>query len=163
MRGKEIIRIIVFAVIGLGLMFWLQPLVYRGRYIRVSDYEVNGVPAGVEAWIADNYMICAGIVFVFSLLATLLWSFFTAKAQIKGAIDVSRWQVMWWLLGLLPIAGIAIALIFFNQSDQALLSLAGFLVFDGLIWLFWLSTATSSPGMFKNIPPGSFMLRRLIG
>ena len=163
MRTKEITRIIVFTILGLGLIFWLQPLVYRSRLISVRDYTVNGTPAGVEAWIGDNYMIGAGVVFALSLGATLLWSFLTAKAQIKGSVDVSRWQVIWWLLGLLPIAGIAIALIFFNQSDDALISLASFLIIDGLILLFWLPTAASSPGMFKNIPPGSFMIRRLIG
>ncbi len=158
MKAGEVIRIIIFVVIGLILMFWLQPLIYTGRYIRVSDYL-----AGVDAWVTENYFVGAGVVFGFSIVATLLWSFFTAKAQIKGAVDASRWQVMWWLLGLLPIMGIAIALIFVNESDDALLSLAGFLIFDGLIWLFWLPTATSSPGLFKHIPPGSFMLRRLIG
>ncbi|MDJ0901000.1 MAG: hypothetical protein QNJ55_19530 [Xenococcus sp. MO_188.B8] len=156
MKAGEIIRIIIFVVIGLGLMFWIQPLIYTGRYIRLRDV------VAVD-WVADNYSIGAGVVFGFSIFATLLWSFFTAKAQIRGAVDVSRWQVMWWLLGLLPIIGIAIALIFINQSDDALLSLAGFFIFDGLIWLFWLPTATSSPGLFKHIPPGSFMLRRIIG
>ena len=154
MKPGEIIRIIIFVVIGLGLMFWIQPLIYTGSYIFVQ---------AVDAWLADSYFVGAGVVFGFSLVATLLWSFFTAKAKIKGAVDVSRWQVMWWLLGLLPIIGIAIALIFINKSDDALLSLAGFFIFDGLIWLFWLPTATSSPGLFKHIPPGSFMLRRLIG
>lgn len=164
MRGKEITRIIViFALVGLGLMLGLQPLAYKGRYIRVGDYQVGGISADVETWIGNNYIIGAVIVFAFSLLATLLWTFFAGKAQAKGAVDVSRWQVMWWLLGLIPIAGIAIALIFFNQSDDALLSLAGFFILDGLILLYWLPTATSSPGMFKHIPPGSFMLRRLIG
>lgn len=158
MKAGEIIRIIIFVVIGLILMFWLQPLIYTGRYIRISDY-----PRGINIWITDNYSVGAGVVFGFSLAATLLWTFFTAKAQIKGAVDVAKWQVMWWLLGLLPIIGIAIALIFINESDDALLSLAGFFIFNGLIWLFWLPTATSSPGLFKHIPPGSFMLRRLIG
>ena len=158
MKPGEIIRIIVFVVTGMGLMFWLQPFIYQNRYIRISDY----LP-GLDAWVSDNYFLGAGVVFGFSLAATLLWSFFTAKAQIKGAVDVSKWQAMWWLLGLLPIGGIAIALIFINKSDDALLSLAGFFIFNGLIWLYWLPTATSSPGLFKHIPPGSFMLRRLIG
>ncbi|MGK7893573.1 MAG: hypothetical protein AB4372_08100 [Xenococcus sp. (in: cyanobacteria)] len=158
MKPGEIIRIIIIFVIGSILMFWLQPLIYTGRYIRISDY----LP-GVDLWVTDNYVVGAGVVFGFSLVATLLWSFFTAKAQIKGAVDVSSWQVMWWLLGLLPIVGIGIALFAINESDDALLSLAGFFIFDGLILLFWLPTATSSPGLFKHIPPGSFLLRRLIG
>ena len=157
MKAGEITRIIIVVVLGFGLMFWVQPLIYTGRYIRVSDYA-----GGVDAWVAENYFIGAGIVFAFSLCSILLWFFFTAKAQARGAVDVLRWQVMWWLLGLLPILGIAIALIFFNQSDHALLSLAGFFIFDGLIWLFWLPTATSSPGQFQYIPPGAFFLHSLI-
>lgn len=158
MKAGEIIRIIIFNVLGLILMFWLQPLVYQNRSIRVADY-----PGGVDTWIRENYFPSVGIVFGFSLLATLLWYFLTARAKVKNASDVASWNLVWWLLGLLPIIGIAIALIFFNNSDDALLSLTGFLIFDGLFLLYWLPTATSSPGSFKYIPPGAMTIRRLIG
>ena len=58
---------------------------------------------------------------------------------------------------------IAASVIILNESDDALLSLTGFLVFDGLILLYWLPTATSSPKSFKYTPPGALLLRRLIG
>ncbi|ELS00617.1 hypothetical protein Xen7305DRAFT_00003180 [Xenococcus sp. PCC 7305] len=163
MKAGEIIRIIIFTVLGLILMFWLQPLIYTERYIRISDYSINGSPVGVETWVANNYMVGAGIVFGFSLFATLCWYFSTGRAKVKDASDVARWNIVWWLLGLLPIIGIVIALIFFTNSDDALLSLTGLFIFNGLFLLYWLPTATSSPGSFKYTPPGAMLVRRLIG
>ncbi len=159
MKAGEIIRIIVFTITGLILMIWLQPLIYQNRMIPIRDYPENSF----EVWLLDNYMIGAWIVFGVSVLATLIWSFMTARARVRGTLDVSQWQLVWWLLGLLPVMGICIALYFFNESADALLSLAGLFIFNGLIWLYWLPTATSSPGLFKHIPPGAFLLRRLIG
>ncbi|MEM9275356.1 MAG: hypothetical protein AAGA80_20680 [Cyanobacteria bacterium P01_F01_bin.143] len=158
MKTGETIRIIIFTLLGLVLMFWLQPLIYQNRLIRIADYQ-----GGVTTWIRDDYYLSAGIVFGLSFLAMLSWCFGTARAKVKNAADVASWNVVWWLLGLLPIIGIAIALIFFNKSDDALLSLTGFLVFDGLFLLYWLPTATSSPGSFKFTPPGAMFVRRLIG
>lgn len=156
MKRGEIIRIIGFGVIGFVLMFYGQPLLYKNRAIRITDVSV-------KAWLREDYIVAAGIVFALSVLATIIWCFLTARAKVGGAIDAFRWQVVWWLLGLLPVLGIGIALFGFNRSEDGLLSLAGFLLFDGLIWLFWLPTATSSPGSFKHIPPGAFLIRRLIG
>ena len=156
MKAGEIIRIIAFSVVGFVLMFYGQPLLYKNRAIPITDVPVN-------AWLREDYTVAAGIFFAFSVLATVIWYFLAARAKVTGAIDISRWQVVWWLLGLLPMLGIGIALFFFNRSEDALLSLAGFLLFNGLIWLFRLPTATSSPGLLKHIPPGAFLIRRLIG
>ncbi|WP_013325768.1 hypothetical protein [Gloeothece verrucosa] len=156
MKPGEIIRIIVLTVLGWVLMFYGQPLIYQSRLIRVADVPLT-------TWLSDYYTVGAWVVFLASVGATLVWTFMTTRAKASGALDVFRWQVVWWLLGLLPILGICIALYFFNESDDALLSLAGFFIFNGLFWLYWLPTVTSSPGLFRNIPPGSPLIRRLIG
>ena len=156
MKAGEIIRIIVLSLIVAGLMFWIQPQIYQLKIIRISDVPMN-------PWLRNDYTTGAWIVFGCSLLATLIWYFLTAKAKVIGTLDTLRWQVIWWLLGFLPILGICIALYFFNRSQDALLSLTGFYIVDAIFLLFWLPTATSSPGSFKHIPPGAFLLRRLIG
>lgn len=159
MKRGEIIRLIIFILLGALSMFYLQPLAYTARYIPVGDY----IGGSVEAWVANNYYIIAAIVFGVSLFATLFWYFNTANATVRTSSDVARWQIVWWLLGLLPMIAIAASVIILNESDDALLSLTGFLVFDGLILLYWLPTATSSPKSFKYTPPGALLLRRLIG
>lgn len=156
MKAAEIIRIIALSAIGFVVMFYLQPLLYENRAIPITDVRVN-------TWLREDYTVGAGIVFGFSVFATVLWYFLAARAKVAGTIDIFRWQVVWWLLGLLPVVGIGIALFLFNRSEDALLSLAGFFIFDGLILLFWLPTATSSPKLLKHIPPGAFLIRRLIG
>ncbi|MGK7877638.1 MAG: hypothetical protein AB4426_31350 [Xenococcaceae cyanobacterium] len=156
MKAGEIIRIIVFSVLGFLLMFYIQPMIYQNRMIRISDVPLN-------TWLGDNYTAGALLVFGVSVIATVLWYILAATAKVRGANDVFRWQVVWWMLGLLPLLGIFIALLFFNESDDARLSLAGFFIFNGIFLLYWLPTATSSPGLLKHIPPGAFLLRRLIG
>ena len=158
MKGVEVIRIIFFSVVGGIVMLWLQPLAYENRIIPVRDY-----PGGVDTWIDDNYFLSAMIVLIASVIATLLWYFFTARAKVRDASDVARWNIVWWLLGLLPFAAIFISVFVFNSSDDARLSLMGFFIIDGLFLLYWLPTATSSPGSFKYTPPGAMLARRLIG
>ena len=156
MKPAEIIRIIVLSVLGWLLMFYGQPLIYKSRIIRVSD-----VP--LDSWLSNYYSVGAWIVFLTGVGATLVWCFMTARAKVRGGMDVLRWQVVWWLLGLVPILGICVALYFFNSSDHAQPSLAVLFIFNGLFWLYWLPTVTSSPGLFRNIPPGASLIRRLIG
>lgn len=137
-------------------MFLGQPWFYDSKIFRISDIPVAN-------WIGEDYTPGASIVFGVALLTTVLWSFMAAKAKAKSADEISKWRLIWWLLVLLPILSIFIAIAFFNRSDDALLSLTGFLVVDGIFLLYWLPTVTSSPGDLKYIPPGAFFIRRLIG
>jgi hypothetical protein len=157
MKSGEIIRVIICTIIGLGLAFWVQPLIFQNKIIYLKDVSAN-----LSVWLRSSYTPSAMIVVVGSLLATIIWCFMTAKAQVKGAIDISRWSLVWWLLGLLPLLSLGLAL--YNiKSNDALLPLTGLFLLNGLVLLYWLPTALSSPGLFKHIPPGSFLLRRLLG
>lgn len=156
MKLSEIIRIIVIIFFGGLLTLYIQPWVYQNRWIRVADVPLT-------QWLSDYYMTGAWIVFLSGLVATLIWSGMTATAKASGAGDVFRWQVVWFLLGLIPLLGICIAIYIGSVSDDALLTLALFFLVDGLFLLYWLPTVTSTPGLFRNIPPGAVLIRRLIG
>ncbi|NEP58809.1 MAG: hypothetical protein F6K31_17610, partial [Symploca sp. SIO2G7] len=153
MKAGEIIRVIAFTFLGAGLMFFLQPWIYQNGMLRISDVSVN-------AWLSDDYTPGATIVFFISVFSTVLWCVMANKAEIRTAADSFRWQVVWWILLLLPILSICGALYFFNSSQDALLSLTGLFIFDAIFLLFWLPTVTSSPKDLKYILPGSFLLRR---
>ena len=157
MKAGEIIRIIGFCVVGAALMFWGQPWIYQNRHIPITD-----VPR-IEAWVSDEYMPGAIFVFVVSVIATLLWYVIAAKAKVKTASEIFSWQLIWWIFLLLPIVSICVAIGFFNRSQDARLSLTGFLILDVMFLLFWLPTATSSPGSLMYIPPGAFFIRRIVG
>ncbi len=155
MKVSEIVRIIGFSVLAAFVMFFVQPWIYENKIIRISDVEL-------EPWISQNYTVGSGLVFAGSVIATILWYFMAANAKVQGAGDVDRWRVLWWLCFLLPILSIIVALAFFNQSSQALVSLTGFYIID-ITLAFWLPTATSSPGLLMYLPPGAFLLRRRLG
>lgn len=155
MKTSEIIRIIVISVVGGVLTLYIQPWVYQNRWIRVADVSLN-------QWLSNYYMTGAWIVFLTGLAATLIWSVATARAKASGAVDVFRWQVVWFILGLLPLVGICIGIWIGSVSNDALLTLTLFFIIDGLFLLYWLPTVTSTPGLFRNIPPGAPLVRNLI-
>jgi hypothetical protein len=158
MKPSEFIRIVVFIVLGAALMFYLQPLIYEMRLIPIrAKYDE------LIAWIGQDYHTGAKIVFSVSVASTLLWYVLAAKAKVKGSVETKRWMVVWWGLLGLPILSIVVALTFFNSRNDVLLSLTGFYILDAVFLLFWLPTATSSPKALMYVPPGSFLLRRLIG
>lgn len=155
MKASEIIRIIAVSALGAVLMFFIQPWVYQSRLIPIQDVRV-------EVWLRDYYSTGASIVFAASVIAAIAW-YFMAKAKIRGVSDTNGWRLFWWLLLLLPILSIFLGISIFNPSKDALLSLTGFYIIDGAFLLYWLPTAISSPGTLMYIPPGAFVLRRLIG
>lgn len=156
MKGGEIVRIIAFSLIGALVMLLLQPLIYQNRWVRMGD-----VPS-VERWVSSDYMTSAGLVLAIAIVATIIWYFLTATAKVQGAVDTFRWRLMWFLLSLCPIIAIIISVFFINSSEDARLSLLGLFVLD-IIFIYWGATVTSSPGSFKYIPPGSFLIRNTLG
>lgn len=155
MRTGEIVRIIILIFLGAGLMFLLQPYVYTGKLVRLLDI------VRIEAWVDTYYIPGAMTVFGASVSATLIWYIATGISKASRAEEVNRWRLMWWLLGLLPLVSIVVAIVLFHGSEDAIPTLSLFFVLDGL-WLYWLTTATSSSGLFMLLPPLSQQLRRYI-
>ena len=99
------------------------------------------------------------IVFVVSVLSTIIWYLMTANAKAHRSKEVDQWVVVWWIFLLFPVLSICGAIGFFQGSNDALVFLTIFFVLDILL-LFWLPTATTTPGSLKFVPPGSIYLRR---
>jgi hypothetical protein len=154
MKTWEIIRIIIFTVIGAALMFLGQRLIYENQIIPIQKVPVN-------TWLGTDYTTAALIMFGVCMFATILWCVLAATSRFNDGTPTGRWMLLWWLLGLLPMAAIGITVFFINRSEEAQLSLMGFFLVDA-IWLYWLSTATSSPEGVKYIPPGAFFIRHKI-
>lgn len=157
MKTSEIIRIILCIILGYVLMFYVQPLIYENGIIQL------GLATAIlkQVWFLDYYQ-GAWLVFAFSVIATIAWYVLAAKAKIKGGNDTSKWSVVWWLFLLLPVLSTLIAIVLFKDKSS-FISLSGLYILDGVFLLYWLPTATSSPGLLRNIPPGSQLLRSLIG
>ncbi|BAZ14188.1 hypothetical protein NIES4071_60280 [Calothrix sp. NIES-4071] len=155
MKASEIIRIIVFSLIGLALMFLVQRGLYENRLLAITDVR------RITTWVEDYYLRGATIVFTASVVAAVSWYVFAVNAKPRNAEDVASWRVVWWLLSLLPVLSIFIAIyIISDGSKQALGSLVLLFTLDALL-LYWLTTAASSPKALMYIPPGAFILRRL--
>lgn len=151
MKPWEIIRIIIFYIIGGALMFLGQRLIYENQIIPIQKVPVN-------EWLASDYTISALIIFIVCLVITMIWCVLAATSRFNDSTATERWMLMWWLLGILPLASIGITVFMINRSDEAQISLMGFFIVDTL-FLYWLPTATSSPTAVKYIPPGSFLIR----
>ncbi len=156
MKTWEIVRIIILNVIGAALMFLGQRLVYENQIIPIQKVPVN-------AWLGSDYTTASLINFTVCVSATILWCVLAAVTRFTDGRSTGVWTLIWWLLGLLPIASIGFTVFFINRSDEAQFSLMVFFLLDALL-LYWLSTATSSPGAVKYIPPGAFFVRhKLMG
>ncbi len=156
MKPWEIIRIIIFNVIGAALMFLGQRLIYENQIIPIQK-----VP--LDTWLGADYTTAALIMFGVCLLSTMIWCLIAAVSKFTDSRNAGSWMLFWWLLGLLPIASIGFTVFYINRSDEAQFSLMGFFLLDA-IWLYWFSTATSSPEAVKYIPPGAFFIRhKLMG
>lgn len=153
MKLSEAIRIIVLVSVGIVLMFFGQPALFKGGIIPITD-----VP--VDAWIQNDYMMAARIIFAVCLVCTILWCVLTARARIEGSHHVDPWFLTWWVIGFFPIVAIGIALYFFNRSEQAVLFLTAFWIIDVLL-LYWLTTAIATPRQLKYVPPGAPFLRSI--
>jgi hypothetical protein len=157
----EIIRLFIFTLVGLVLMFVIQPLVYTSQIVRLA--EINKL----EIWVADNYNRGAAIVFIASLLATFIWYVWNSSSPPVDSRAAAARSVGWWILLLLPILAIVGALLFavqpavtigkLNGSDLPILALM--YIFD-VVLIYWGATATSTPGLAKRLPPGASLFRR---
>jgi hypothetical protein len=155
MKPWEIIRIIIFSVIGAAIMFLGQRLIYENQIIPIQK-----VP--LDTWLGTDYTTASLIMFAVCMFSTILWCVLGATSKSTGS-SIGQWMLIWWLLGLFPMASIGFTVFYLNRSDEAQFSLMGFFLLD-TIWLYWLSTTTSSPETVKYIPPGAFFIRhKLMG
>jgi len=157
MQG-QIIRIIIISIVGLLLMMVLQPFIYDQGFIAVdSDWsDIN-----------NYYTTAAIVVFAASVAATIIWC--VLGVVVPYEIDkVLQYQLVWWLLLLLPILGIGVGLFILNiplDNQDVTLNISATILFffNGVIWLYWLPTATSSLGKFRNLPPGANLINNIFG
>jgi hypothetical protein len=159
-RTKELIRIIATVVLVGILMFLVQPNLYSGGIIPISE--------DVVTWVPEKYMTSAVIVLLSALLPLGLWALLTGRAKAIPK-DMGGWALLWWVLLLIPILGVCAGIYLAcdpsreGTSQDALLTLAGLFVLDILL-LFWLPTAMNTPGNLRyGAVPFSLLVRKLIG
>ncbi|MDJ0662349.1 MAG: hypothetical protein QNJ42_23110 [Crocosphaera sp.] len=155
----ELIRIIIISIIGAILMFGIQPLLYKQGLIWEPD--IQDPRAALESWVSRDYTIAAFWVFGVSLICAIFWYIMTNKSQAHRPDEINQWRLWWWLIGLIPLISIGVAIGIFNQVPELRLSLAFFFLIDILI-VFWLTTATSTPGLLMYTPPLAPQLRDLL-
>lgn len=146
MKVGEIIRIIVFALVGFFVIMWLQPFLYEQRFFGV----IKSIP--IRDWI-QQYYVAAWIVFGFSVLFTVLWYIILLKNQ-GGSAD--SFKLLWVVGAGLLVLVVSLAVYFNNQDEngeliqETMFSMLGLFLFDSLFLLYWLPTVTSTPGLLKR-------------
>jgi hypothetical protein len=157
---KEIVRIIATVVLVSILMFLVQPNLYSGGVIPISE--------DVATWVPEKYVTSTVIVLLSAVLPLGLWALLTVRAKATPR-DMGGWTLLWWVLLLIPILGVCAGIYLAcdasreGTSQDALLSLSGLFVLDILL-LFWLPTAMNTPGNLRyGAVPFSLLVRKLIG
>lgn len=159
MKTSEIIRVIVLSLVGAILMFGVQPFVYKQGLI--WEPNVQNPRAALDSWATGAYIGAAAFVFGVSVACTILWCVMTTKSKAHRPDEIRQWSLWWWILGLVPLLSIGVAIGVFNPIAELRLSLVIFFVLD-IMLLFWLTTATSTPGLLIETPPLARKLRDLI-
>ncbi len=168
MKPGEIIRIIAFTILGWFVMLWLQPYLY--------DQKVFGIIKSVRfsEWL-QRYNVAAYIVFGISVLFTVLWYVLTLIDQ--NDHNRGKWRLIWYIgLGLLVLVislsvNLSLNVEVVRQGvekvifvKEALISMLGLFILNSLVLLYWLPTATSTPGLLKNgVVPGSGIINSIFG
>jgi hypothetical protein len=155
----EVIRLFLFPLLGAVLMFVLQPILYSTQIVRLTDVKP-------QLWIDNHYFPCAIIVFACGIFTALAWCILAIKSPPNGIAASKQRATLWWLLGTIPIVSIGLAIILSRMgiiapkgSEEATISLVC-LFFVDVLWLYWLTTATTTPGLASAIPPGARLFRR---
>jgi hypothetical protein len=156
----EIIRLFVFPILGALLMFVLQPTLYQSQIVRLTDVKV-------DRWLPNGYYPQASLVFGCAIFAALAWCVWNTMSPPGNNADRKGRSVAWWILSLVPILSVIGAAIWSRKavlgdafgSDVATLSLVALFSFD-ILFLYWLTTATTTPGNARDLPPGASLFGR---
>lgn len=154
----EKIRLFIFPIVGAVLMFLIQPTLYESQVIRLTDVKV-------DRWLPNGYYPQATLVWSCSVIAALIWCLWSTISPPDGPNERSKRKVSWWMLSLLPLASVVASVIWSRKfslgdafgSDVATLSVIVMFSIDILL-LYWGTTATTTPGNARNLPPGSSYL-----
>ena len=155
----EIIRLFVIPILGTMLMFVAQPLLFSQQFVRLTDVTV-------KTWLNNHYYPMASIVFASLLLAVVIWIGWSIKSPPKDTAAGVQRAGSWWFISIIPIIGTAIAIVLSRQgilapksSGDAILPLIILFSID-IIVIYWLTTATSTPGIARRLPPGANLFKR---
>jgi uncharacterized membrane protein len=155
----EVIRLFVIPILGTMLMFVVQPLLFSGQWLRLSDVKI-------QTWLNSHYIPMASIVLASSLLALVIWIGWNIKSPHRTPEAGAQRAGSWWFIAIIPIIGTVLAIILSRQgilapksSSDAILPLIILFTID-IIVIYWLTTATSSPCGARRLPPGANLFNR---
>jgi FtsH-binding integral membrane protein len=160
----EIIRLFVFPILGALLMFVLQPMLYQSQMIRLADLQRGN---SVDRWLANGYYPQTSLVFGCAIFAALAWCVWNTMSPPGNNAARKGRSVAWWILSLIPILSVVVAAIWSRKavlgdafgSDVATFSLVALFSID-ILFLYWLTTATTTPGNARDLPPGASLFGR---
>ncbi|NJN75302.1 MAG: hypothetical protein HC796_02365 [Synechococcaceae cyanobacterium RL_1_2] len=156
MKTGALIRLIVLSIVGIALVF-LQRIVFEQRLLGIVINDFPG-SLNLNKWL-DLYFMRASLTVLITCLVTLIiWYVITVFFATGRSEEFLKWRLFWFLFLLMPLGSIAIAAFLINPVKQAQIPLTLFFTID-VIWLYWLTTVTSSPTPVKYVPPLAFPIR----
>ena len=159
----EVIRLFLFPLTGAVAMFVLQPILYQSQLLRLTDVKP-------QVWVDAHYFPCATIVFACAIFTALAWCALNTFSPPRNIKECKKRAAWWWGMAIIPVLSIAIAIFLSRQgirvsfigitlkeaanialkgSSDATISLICLFSID-VLWLYWLTTATSTPGVLDR-------------
>jgi hypothetical protein len=129
------------------------------QLFRLDDVKVN-------SWVNSHYMPATGIVFAGCLVAVLCWVGLNIKSPVAGMSSSIKRKAVWWFFLLIPIGGAILAILLSAASVIAPKGTTGAIIYYVLLYaidiavVYWLPTATSTPGNARLLPPGAGLFAR---
>ena len=151
MKISEIVRIFVISLLGAILMIVVQPWLYTSKWLW-KPQDANDLETALSLFVDKHYFPGNLYVLIASIFATIVWCLMSNKSRASRAEEIAQWRLYWWLMGLIPFISILIATFVTNKKLDASLSLFPLFLLDMLL-LYWLPTATSTPGLLIYTPP----------
>ncbi|MEM9272879.1 MAG: hypothetical protein AAGA80_07940 [Cyanobacteria bacterium P01_F01_bin.143] len=154
---REYIFAITFTAGGFFLLFMLAPWLFTTTSLAPIDVDT-------EEWIPGNYITGACIVFLCSLIMQILW--LVKSKYYKDGLDQIKDTEIYWYLGLMiSFISVLIALFItvFSQEGSQRAFLPLIVIFSlAVAAIYWLPTASSTPGALKYIAPYSIDIRKFL-
>jgi hypothetical protein len=155
----EVIRLFLIPLTGAVVMFVLQPILYQSQMLRLTDVKP-------QIWVNAHYFPAAIIVFACAIFTALGWCALNTLSPPDGMKAAKKRATLWWTIGIIPVFSIGLAIFLSRQgilapkgSNDATISMICLFLFD-VLWLYWLTTATTTPGLARSIPPGAGLFRK---
>lgn len=160
MKLSELIALAIVWVVATLFLFVGQIHLFKAPVLPLTMTSKE-----IAQWLEQILWPMTWALYLGGGLLTLIWLTMASQRRFTKTTEVLKNGLYWWLMAI-ALFGISLVLFlvlsWFNGDFdlEVLYWFPPFIALD-VLFLFWLPTAIASPRLFRNLPPGSGLLRKL--